>query len=913
MALQPKQRVGPYEILCAIGAGGMGEVYQARDTKLGRDIAIKVLPEAFAHDADRLARFQREAKTLASLNHPNIATIHGLEQSNGTSYLVMEMVRGETLAERIGREGAVPVEEALKIAVQIAEALEAAHEKGVIHRDLKPANVKVTPEGKVKVLDFGLAKAFAGDVADSNRSQSPTLSAVATMQGVLLGTAAYMSPEQARGKAVDRRTDIWAFGCVLYEMLTGKQAFDGEDITEILAAVVKTEPDCQALPPSTPAQIRTLLKRCLQKDKTRRMRDAGDAYIEIEEAQSAPVPADPRSAVASKLGGWRLPALVSLVVLVVAALAGSVGWNLKPVPAPSARSVVTRFIVALRPSEQVAPAGGGLAISPDGTYLAYTSAPSAGGTRTAFAVSMEESRYTRQIFLRPMNRSEAVPIPGTDNATGLFFSPDGQWIAFTADGKLKKVPLGGGTPILLCERLGGGTGSWGPDGTILFPEPAGKLMRVAAAGGTPEVVPTTEVKPGENGPGFPEVLPGGQAILYAIGGGVYYDDAAIVAQSLRTAERKTLIQGGTSPHYLSTGHIVYAQGGRLLVVPFDLRRLEVTGTAAPILEDVWQGPGGYAAYSVARNGSLAYINGGESAGVTRSTLNWVDRTGAARRLSENHLFFSPSLSPDGQRVAITNGDLAPIFDVWISDLNRGTLARLTFGKPGELAASAVWTPDGKRVIYSVANRKLMWRPADGSGTEEQLFSGSDLIFPLSCSPDGQLLVFYQIHGEHRDLWALTLAGNHEARPLIESPFDKVEAQISPDGRWLAYASNESGHQEVYAQPFPDLGGKWQISTAGGAEPRWSRDGHQLFYLSGDKMMVVEIQTKAGFSAGSPRLLFDQPYAHNTLLGRAATYDVAPDGQHFLMLRADDTQSSQLQLRVVLNWTAELKSHVPTGK
>ena len=901
MTIAAGTKLGSYEITGAIGAGGMGEVYQAQDTKLGRDVAIKVLPEAFAHDAERLSRFQREAKMLASLNHPNIATIHGLEQSNGTQYLVMELVAGETLAERVKREGAVPIEESLAICKQISEALEAAHEKGIIHRDLKPANVKVTPEGKVKVLDFGLAKALAGEVADSNPSQSPTLSAVATMQGVLLGTAAYMSPEQARGKAVDKRTDIWAFGCVLYELLTGKQTFQGDTVTEILASVLKGEPDWQALPDTIPETIRVLLRRCLQKDVNKRCRDAGDVRIEIEEDLAAPATAAAPTKGIRALGPRALILSVGALLL-VAVVTGLTVWNLKPAPAPPAGQVVARFTVALQPGEQLAPGGGGLAISQDGTYLAYTSTPSASGTR--------------QILLRPMNRSEAVPIPGTENATGPFFSPDGQWIAFTADGKLKKVPLGGGTPIVLCERLDLYVGSWGPDGTIFFPEPDGKLMRVAAAGGTPQVVPTTEVKPGENGPRWPEVLPGGQAILYAIGGGVYYDDATIVAQSLRTGERKALIQGGTSPHYLSTGHIVYAQGGRLLVVPFDLRRLEVTGAAAPILEDVWQGGGGYAAYSVARDGSLAYINGGEASGATRSTLNWVDRTGAARRLTENHLFFSPSLSPDGQRVAITNGDLAPLFDVWISDLNRGTLARLTFGKPGELAAPAVWTPDGKRVIYSVQGRpgyKLMWRPADGSGTEEQLFSSSDAILALSCSADGQLLVFYRIHGGHRDLWVLTLAGNHEARPLIESPFDKVEAQISPDGRWLAYASNESGHQEVYAQPFPGLGGKWQISTAGGAEPRWSRDGRQLFYVSGDKMMVVEIQTKAGLTAGSPRLLFDQPYAHSTLLARAATYDVAPDGQHFLMLKEDDTQSSQLQLHVVLNWTEELKSHVPTGK
>jgi len=904
MALAAGTHLGSYEVVAQIGAGGMGEVYKAHDTKLGRDVAIKVLPETFADDSERLARFQREAKMLAALNDPNIATIHGLEHSDGTHYLVMELVAGETLAERVNRDGAMPVEEALKVAVQIAEALEAAHEKGIIHRDLKPANVKVTPEGKVKVLDFGLAKAFTGDGAGEDPSNSPTLSMAATMHGVILGTAAYMSPEQARGKSVDKRTDIWAFGCVLYEILTGKQAFQGEDITDILASVVRAEPDWNRLPDKTATSIRTLLQRCLQKDKTLRLQAAGDARIEIHEALAAPT-AEPRvAAIAQRAASWQRATVLGLAAVVIAALATLVNWNLRPTPASPARSVVARFTVALRLNEGLDMSYGGLAFSPDGAYIAYTSRSSGG---------------TRQLFLRPLDRSEAVAIPGSEGATGPFFSADGQWIAFTADGKLKKAPLAGGTPIALCDKSTAGTGSWSSDGTIFFPETGDKLMRVQAAGGAPQVVATAPIESGEESARWPEALPGGQAILYVSGGteAAFSDDSNIIVQSLKTGARKTLVQGGTSPHYLSTGHLVYAQGGRVLAAPFDLRRLEVTGAATPILEDVWQGTGGYAAYGISRDGSIAYVNGGRGANrELRATLEWVDRAGVSRALGDaSHAFQYPSLSPDGQRVAIWNGENG-IYDIWIADALRGSLTRLTFSNLGDGPVGAIWTPDGKRVIYALTLNafKLAWRAADGTGAEEELLSGSGRLLPMACSPDGQLLLFYRRQAGHGDLWVLPLVGERKAWPLIESPFDKTAAQISPDGHWLAYASNESMRQEVFVQPFPGLGGKWQISSNGGAEPQWSRNGRQLFYLNGDKMMVADVGTRGGFTASAPRLLFDRPYAHGVIFANErASYDVAPDGQHFLMLKADQSQSSLLELRVVLNWAQEVTRRVSTGK
>jgi eukaryotic-like serine/threonine-protein kinase len=898
MAILPGTRLGVYEVVAQIGAGGMGEVYRARDTRLNRDVALKVLPEAFSRDSQRMGRFDREAKVLASLNHPNIAAIYGIEESGPIKALVMELVEGPTLADRI-RNGAIPLDEALPIVRQVADAVEYAHDKNVIHRDLKPTNIKVKEDGTVKVLDFGLAKALSDDPTEGDMSNSPTLSMAATRAGVILGTAAYMAPEQAKGKVVDRRADVWAFGAVFYEMLTGQPAFPGDDITEVLAAVVKSEPALDTLPANIPSAIRTLVRRCLEKTLRRRLSHIAEARFTIEQVLAGDTGdvAGTVSATAPIRPVWRrlLPWSVAavLAVALVAAVALWRPWRAAPVS-----PVVGRFTIALGPGEILAPANGGLAVSPDGRYIAYSATLASG---------------TRQLFLRPMDRSDAIAIPGTENAGGLFFSPDSQWIAFTANQKLEKVPVSGGTPIVLCDHLVWNTGSWGSDGTIFFGEyddKTGKIMRIQAAGGTPQVVSTMEIKPGELGPRWLEVLPKGQALLYATGGssGAFSDDAAIIAQSLTTGQQKTLVQGGASPQYLSTGHLIYAQGGRLLAAPFDVSRLEVTGAAVPILEDVWQGSAGYSAYSLSTSGSAAYINGGEAGGTQPSKLSWVDSSGVARALIETaHRFSTPNISPDGRRVALTNANVTAAPDVWVAELARGTLTRLTFGKPGDQAAAPVWTPDGKRVIYSVSSGtgyKLMRRAADGSGAEEMLFSSNDVMYPMTCSPDGQLVVFVRNKGSGGlDLWVLELAGEHQARPLIESSFSTGQAQISPDGRWLAYVSGESGRWQVFIQPFPGLGGKWQISTTEGVEPRWSRDGRRLFYRTGNKMMVVEIDGQAGFAASSPRLLFEQPYARFPVL---SAYDVAPDGQHFVMLKEEGAQLAEFELRVVLNWAEEVK-------
>jgi eukaryotic-like serine/threonine-protein kinase len=895
MALASGTRLGSYEIVAQIGAGGMGEVYRAHDTKLGRDVAIKVLPANFVNDPERLSRFQREARMLAALNHPNIATIYGLEQFDGVSCLVMELVPGETLAERV-KAGPLPIEEALKIAAQIAEALEAAHEKNIIHRDLKPANVKVTPEGKVKVLDFGLAKAFEGDAANEDMGNSPTLSAAATMQGVILGTAAYMSPEQARGKAVDKRTDIWAFGCVLYELLTRKQAFHAETTTEILAAVLKEEPNWQALPETTPLSIRALLRRCLQKEMNKRARDAGDARIEIEEALVAPVTADLTTAATTKgshvLG--RRALILSLSTLLLGATIASLAvWNLKPSSSPQP---VSRVVITLPPGQLLAGLDNGPAVtlSPDGTHLAYVARQ--GGTQ--------------QIYLRAMDSSEAKPIPGTEGGVIPFFSPDGQWLGFFTGNKLMKVSVSGGAALTLSDASFPHGASWGNQGMIAFaPTTVSGLLQVPDAGGTP--LPLTRLAKGDVAHRWPEFLPGGKAVLFAAGStAINFTNAGVAVQSIGTGERRNLLQGGMSPRYAPSGHLVYAQGGNLMAVPFDPQQLAVTGTAVSVGEGVLQSPvSGAAQYSFSATGSLAYVSGGVQSG--QSKLVWVSRNGAEQPVAApTHTYLAPHLSPDGRRVAVAVTEQES--QTWLYDLSRETLTRFTF--EGNYNPVSVWTPDGKRIAFE-SNKEgppnIFWQLADGSGGSERLTTSEYVTAPMSWSPDGQLLAFIEVNPTTGfDIWVLRIS-DRKAQPFLRTPFNETSARFSPDGRWLAYISDESGSYEIYVQPYPGPGGKWQISTEGGKEPVWNPNGRELFYRSGDKMMAVDITTQPGFAAGKPRMLFEGRYEPAPV--PIANYDVSPDGQRFLMLKpTEQAQASPTQINIVLNWFEELKRRVPAG-
>jgi eukaryotic-like serine/threonine-protein kinase len=875
MAIQPGKHLGPYEILAAIGAGGMGEVYRARDSKLGRDVALKVLPEAFARDAERMARFQREAKSLASLNHSNIASIYGLEDSGSTHALVMELVEGPTLADRI-KSGAIPIEEALPIAKQIAEGLEYAHERGIVHRDLKPSNVKVTSDDTVKILDFGLAKTMQAETASGDATTSPTLSAMATQSGVLLGTAAYMSPEQARGKLVDRRADIWAFGCVLYEMLTGKMTFGGGAVTDTLAAVLRAEPEWSQLPATTPTRVRVLLQRCLQKDPKQRLQAIGDARISLDEVLSgAPEPSS-GAAAPNSIPLWRRTLPWALGFL-AAAITGVAVWTLKP----SATKQVTRTVITLPPAQRLA--GWSdlvLAISPDGSQLAYVARTQGAGGET------------QRIYLRGMNSLEANPIPGTEGAVDPFFSPDGQWLGFFADGKMKKISVNGGVAQILADDSTPEGGTWSSQGTIVFSHGAQFLQQVSDAGGTPQ--PLTHLEKGEIGNVWPEFLPAGKAVVFEGGPGV-------VAQPMRTSERRDLTQGGVSPRYLSSEYLIYAQTGTLMAVPFDPRRLEVKGTPVPVVQDVMQEPQAPAPaqYSVSATGSLVYVPGTVQA--SQSKLVWVSRNGAEQPLpAPARDYQSPRISPDGRRVALTSGG-----QIWLYDLARDTLTRLTF--EGDLNGGPIWTPDGKRIAFSSDRGgalNLFWQMADGSGGLERLTTSEHIQAPSSWSPNGPLLSFIEFD-PRPSIWVLPLSDRKE-QPFFQTAANLGMPQFSPDGRWMAYVSNESGRNEIYVQPYPGPGGKWQISTDGGNEPVWNRNGRE-------KMMAVGITTAPSFSAGNPKPLFEGQHVSSTTVP-LPEYDVSPDGQRFLMLKpVTPEQAAPTQINVVLNWPEELKRLVPTGK
>jgi serine/threonine-protein kinase len=899
-------KLGTYEVTSHIGSGGMGEVYQAHDTKLGRDVAIKVLPEQFARDPERLARFQREAKLLAALNHPNIATIHGLEQSGNTHYLVMELVPGETLRDRIAREGPVPVEEALTIAKQIAEALEAAHnsEKAIIHRDLKPANVKVTPEGRVKVLDFGLAKAFAADTTSDDPSNSPTLSMNPTQQGVIMGTAAYMSPEQARGKAVTKATDIFAFGAVLYELLTGKQAFQGEDVSDILAAVIRAEPDWSRLPADTPPNIRTLLKRCLRKDKRQRLGDAGAARIEVEDVLSGAVTSEPAMA-ATPIGRWAFPGrmawtIAAAALFLGAVIAGMTAWTFKPTPFVA--RPISRFHYDLPPGHVFRnvqrPV---MALAPDGSRFVYNT--------------------TQGLFLRSMDQLEARLIPGTEAVlTTPFFSPDGQWVGYFQGNQLRKIAIGGGAPIPIGPAQANFGASWGLDDTILFAQTDGILL-VSANGGTPELIIKSEAGEQFSGPQF---LPGGEWILFSVGGGAgTWDEARIVIQSLRTKERRDVWRGGSDARYVPTGHIVYAFDDDLFAVPFDLDTLSVTGGPVSLVENVSRAAAtGVGAYGISDSGSLVYVVG---TALSARSLVWVDRAGKEEAITVSPRgYVFPRISPDGTRVAVDVRDQES--DILIWDFRRQTLTRFT--PTAESEAYPIWTPNGERLAYR-SGRAIQWKPADGSGVAERITEKVLQPALYFFSPTGKELVF-RGQGEGRggvDIGMVSVGNDAQVVPvggstgdpvwLLQGQYAETNAELSPDGRWMAYQSNESGNAEIYVRPFPNVTeGHQQVSGAGGAQPLWSRNGRELFYLQPGppvRLMAVPVRTGTAFDRDNPQALFDWPY----LVGNSGrTYDVSVDGRRFLALKAlvaaTEGDAPRPRIIVVQNWTEELKRRVPTG-
>ena len=885
------QSIAHYHVQAKIGVGGMGEVYRATDSRLGRDVALKLLPEKFARDTDRMARFEREAKVLASLNHPNIASIYGLEESNGARALVMELVEGVTLAERI-KKGPLPLDEALPIAKQIAEGLEYAHERGVIHRDLKPSNVKVTPDGQVKILDFGLAKAFEGETSEEEIENSPTLSAMATRMGVLLGTAAYMSPEQARGKRVDRRADIWAFGCVLYEMVTGREAFAGETTSDILACVIRAEPDWSSIPTLVPPRIRELLRGCLQKDPKQRLRDIGDARITIGEALSGtPQEAEVLQAATVHLPVWRrlLPWAAGILLAV---LASAVVWELRP-RGPVGQIVHFSFTPPEGHSLVAQPSGyTSLAISPDGTNIAFRVWH--GGTS--------------QLYLRRMDQSEATLLKGIEHGDEPFFSPDGQWVGFFSEGKLKKISVLGGTPVTLCDAPDGRGGAWTPDDTIIFaPSTVSGLMRVSATGGTPQLFTRLDSSKGETTHRWPQVLPGGKAVVYA--SGVEFNSATIAVASLKSGAAKTLAIQGGYPRYLTGGYLVFERQEGLYAVPFDLERLEVTGSPFPVLQVQDSPPSGAAGFAISETGSLVYIPPVE----TVAKLAWVNRKGALEPLeAPGRDYLVLRLSPDGKRVVMLIREKG-FADIWVYDIGRGTLTRLTFGAGDNF--SPVFSPDGHRIAFlrlKDANFSILAKPADGSGSEETLLPPQSFrISPFSWSLDGKFLAYVQVDRTgKREIWVLPLEGERKPQLVLANQFDNTAPIFSPDGRFLAYLSNENGRDEVYVMPFRNGSAKWQISTNGvSSPPIWQRDGKQLFYPESGNIMGVDIATQPTFHASTPRVIVPAKAMGNFPSGPFG-FNISPDGQRFL-IRQQGVQAAQIN--VILNWSEELRRRSSSGK
>jgi eukaryotic-like serine/threonine-protein kinase len=897
VAILPGKRLGPYEILSSVGAGGMGEVYRARDTRLDRIVAIKVLPTHLADRSELCERFEREARTIASLNHPHICTLHDIGQQDGIDFLVMEYLEGETLAQRLVK-GPLPLEQVLQYAIEIADALDKAHRKGVTHRDLKPGNIMLTKSG-TKLLDFGLAK-LKQEVAPPNvqLSQLPTASDPLTAEGAIVGTLQYMAPEQLEGKEVDARTDIFAFGAVVYEMATGKRAFEGKSQASLIAAILEREPPpMSSLQPMTPPALDRVVKKCLAKQPEKRWQAASDVCDELKwiaegGSQVTSVPIATLKGVGS-LGRRALILSVGTLLLGLA-IAGIGVWNLKPTPSPQP---VSRLVVTLLPGQQLAGLENGpaVALSPDGTRLAYVGRQ--GGTQ--------------QIYLRAMDSLEARPIPSTEGAVNPFFSPDGQWLGFFAGGKLKKVSVSGGAALTLGDAAYPYGASWSSQGSIAFaPASVLALQLVPDAGGTPQ--PLTRFEKADVSHRWPEFLPGGKAVLFSAGNnGVDFTNAQVAVQLVGTGERRNLIQRGTNPRYAPSGHLVYAQGGNLMAVPFDPQRLTATGAAVPVVEGVLQSPfSGVAQYCFSATGSLAYVSGGVQSGQSR--LVWVSRNGAEQPLAAPaHAYLFPRLSPDGRGVAVGIGEQET--QTWLYDLSRETLTRFTF--VGSANQNANWTPDGKRIAFN-SNKEgpqnPFWQLADGSGGLERLTTSEYANVPMSWSPDGQLLAFIEVNPNTGvDIWVLRMS-DRKAQPFLRTPYNESAPRFSPDGRWLAYVSDESGRWEIYVQPYPGPGGKWQISTEGGAEPMWNPSGRELFYRSGDKMMAVDIATQPGFAAGKPRMLFQGPYSPTPLT--SPNYDVSHDGQRFLMLKpSEQAQLAPAQINVVLNWFEELKQKVPAGK
>ncbi len=867
------QRIGAYILGDLLGAGGMGEVYRARDTTLDRDVAIKILPASVAGNPERLVRLEREAKTQASLNHAHIGAIYGIVDDGVRRGLVLELVDGETLANRIAR-GPLPPADVLRFGAQIAEALEAAHRAGIVHRDLKPANIKITSTGAVKVLDFGLAKALAGDDAETVVPDPH-----ATRDGAIVGTVRYMSPEQARGLPVDERTDIWAFGCVLFEMLVGRTAFDGTTSVDAIAAVLQRDPDWAALPAATPAGLRHVIRRCLVKDPNRRLHDVADARIEIEEERIAPSASGPAVATPARTSSTRLVAwaVVSLALIAI----GWVARGFMRSPSPSTASVV-RFSTPI-PGGGVMPGAVPIALSPDGRRMAI-----AGGSRG--------------LFVRDFDQPDARLLDGTGGAADPFFSPDGEWLGFFAGGRLKKVALTGGVPVIVCNVPAERGGSWSADGTIVYGTPNTPLMQVSAAGGEPHPLTALDQALGEASHRWPYVLPGGRAVLFAAGPAVTaheWDASHVVVQTIGTGERRVIAPRGTTPRYAS-GHVLYLAGHTLIAQRFDLDRLEAQGTAVTAQPDVHRTVAGAGQFAIAENGVFVYVRGPAP---KMQSLVWVDHTGASTPLPLPPAYYAfPRVSPDGTRVAVTVSD--PDSDIWIYDVRHGGSARLT---SDGTSLWPIWSADGARVVYSStrgAPASLQMKRADGTGSVEALLQTPYTNRAEQWSRQGNLVYMQVEAATGADLWSLRPDGAAKPSPLVRTAADEPAGTISPDGRWFVYHSNESGRSEVYLKPLSTGGGeRIQISRSGGSTPLWSANGLEVFFThGGNEVWAAATVSGARLTAGEPRMLFKGSYDLET---GNRNFDVAPDGR-FLMVQHGDAAPPANEINVTFNWVQDLK-------
>ena len=859
MTLAAGSRLGPYEILAPLGSGGMGEVYRARDGKLGREVAVKVLPARLTADPEALSRFEREARAVAALSHPNILSIFDFGVHGETVYAVMELLEGGTLRERLS-SGAVPPRKAVEYGVQIAHGLAAAHERGIVHRDLKPENLFVTGDGRVKILDFGLAKR-AEPAAAEGQTNTPTV-ASGTEPGTVMGTVGYMSPEQVRGKPADARSDLFSFGAILYEMLSGERAFRGDSAVETMNAILTK--DIPELGPEIPSGLELTVRHCLEKNPEERFRSALDLAFALEAlslssaGRIGPLAASPEAGIGPRLRRLRWPvfAAAAPLLLAIGAAVGRLGRAPAPAPAP------IRFGLSL-----VA-----------GQRLAYGNQPvvaiSRDGTRIAYRTSNEK---TVRLYLKSSERFEAVPLPGTEEAEGAFFSPDGRWIGFFAGGALKKVRSEGGEAATICAAPNARGGSWAEDDTIIFASsPNSGLSRVASGGGSPKALTVPDAAKGENSHRWPQVLPGGKAVLFSAGSRVLWSKGWVAAVELATGRRVNLVEGGVFPHYVSPGRLVFVRNGELMMAPFDPEALRVTGPAVALPERaVHEAYGGFSELALSLSGCLAFVPA-DAASAGR-TLAWADRQGMARPLpAPPRPYTSLRLSPDGKKAALRVAG-----DIWIYEIERDTLTRLTFDGTNDWP---IWSPDGRTIAFTSlrsGSMNMYQKPADGSVAETALAASPQPRVASSFSPDGRTLAFTELDPVRKeDLWLLPLDGAQKPIPFLQSPYAEAYAAFSPDGRWLAYESDESGRREVYVRPCPGPGGKWQISSEGGQWPRWRRDGHELFYWKDNKTMAVSVETKSGFSAGKAGLLFESAFAE---------IDVAPDGQRFLVIKEGESR------------------------